>query len=454
MCEAQAGNLPQDDIVWCEGSQVLNLNLPPAYAQGVAPAPVNRYDYAYVISDAQSGILLGISATPDLSAFLPGVYSICGLSYLKSHVARLPTPDSLFTVGRLRDTLATYPPMFCGDLTPDCVQVTIQNPVLIFESAVICESECYTFYGETYCQSGIYVRQTVAGECDIEATLNLTVLPARQTALSEVRCSGECATTPGFENVCTPGIYSLNLKTWQNCDSIVTLEMLSLSPVAQIQDHGLLDCTGATFLLDGSSSSAGADIAYQWTWLNGGNINGPSDAIQAEITSAGDYSLSVCQTASGLVCCDTAYTTVAVNGTPPLPPADVLAPALICSGQEVRLTAISSGNTDSFVWTIPAESDYRRTGLCQRRQQLRHFAALLRQSQYHPNPYSRCGRRRADLRVVAHSLCRSGSGTRGEHVGGIKRARQRQHISGQSGRGRNRGFRRRAGRLPTHLEAG
>ena len=356
VCEAQAGNLPQDDIVWCEGSQVLNLNLPPAYAQGVAPAPVNRYDYAYVISDAQSGILLGISATPDLSAFLPGVYSICGLSYLKSHVARLPTPDSLFTVGRLRDTLATYPPMFCGDLTPDCVQVTIQNPVLIFESAVICESECYTFYGETYCQSGIYVRQTVAGECDIEATLNLTVLPARQTALSEVRCSGECATTPGFENVCTPGIYSLNLKTWQNCDSIVTLEMLSLSPVAQIQDHGLLDCTGATFLLDGSSSSAGADIAYQWTWLNGGNINGPSDAIQAEITSAGDYSLSVCQTASGLVCCDTAYTTVAVNGTPPLPPADVLAPALICSGQEVRLTAISSGNTDSFVWTIPAGS--------------------------------------------------------------------------------------------------
>ncbi|MFN4081194.1 MAG: proprotein convertase P-domain-containing protein [Saprospiraceae bacterium] len=358
VCEAEAGNLLQNDIVWCEGSQVLNLDLPPTYPQGVNPAPANRYDYAYVISDAQSGVVLDILSTPDLSVYPPGVYSICGLSYLKSHIGRLPQPDSVFTIDDLRDTLSVFPPLFCGDLTTNCVQITIQNPVLIFESAVICAPECYEFYGESFCQSGVYVRQTTVGECDIEATLNLTVLPIVQTALSETRCVGECATSPGFETICAPGSYLRNLKTWQNCDSVVSLEFAWLTPVAQIQDHGPWDCTGDTLILDGGGSSAGPNISYQWIGLNGGSIGGASNEIRAEAILAGDYLLRVCQSAVAVTCCDTAYTVVSASGTPPPPPANLLVPQLICSGQDVSLTAISGGNTDSFIWEAPPGSQF------------------------------------------------------------------------------------------------
>jgi hypothetical protein len=45
-CIADAGNLTQNDVVVCEGSQDLALNLPPTYVPPAVAPPANQYSYA------------------------------------------------------------------------------------------------------------------------------------------------------------------------------------------------------------------------------------------------------------------------------------------------------------------------------------------------------------------------------------------------------------------------
>ncbi|MCB0617215.1 MAG: proprotein convertase P-domain-containing protein, partial [Saprospiraceae bacterium] len=79
-CDAEGGNLPgPDDLTLCEGNADLMLDFDVNY--GPLPPDTLEYGYTWLISDTD-GLLLEIDTLPDLTAYLPGSYQVCGLSYL------------------------------------------------------------------------------------------------------------------------------------------------------------------------------------------------------------------------------------------------------------------------------------------------------------------------------------------------------------------------------------
>ena len=76
------------------------------------------------------------------------------------------------------------------------------------------------------------------------------------------------------------------------------------SPIAIIQDSLLLDCFDPSIVLDGSNSSSGPGISYQWTTI-GGTIVGNSQVQNIETQGSGIYIQQVFDIGNGCVDQDT-----------------------------------------------------------------------------------------------------------------------------------------------------
>lgn len=354
-CAAEAGNLLQADVSACQGSPNLVLNLPPTYTAPLVEPPASDYSYTYVIG-GPGGVILALEDAPDLSGYDPGTYTICGLSYYSLQSNLLPVPDGSLTITQLTNQLASNTPPFCGDVSGNCVNVTIfALPENVEEFATLCAPNCYQFYNQTYCQSGTYVRnlQTPQG-CPYTATLYLTVSQPTVKNVIEVICFGECATTPGFEGYCGAGNFQEIFTNSEGCDSIVNLNLQVLSVVANIVPPNDLTCVMPTQQLLGIGSSAGAGVTYSWTASNGGHIIGSVSALNALVDAPGDYQLLVCKTAGGVTCCDSTEVSVLSNNDQPAPPASIAGSTAICQGQTVSFTATTVADATSYVWTVPA----------------------------------------------------------------------------------------------------
>lgn len=352
-CAANAGQLTQADITACQGSNNLVLNLPPTYtAPNVAPPPAD-YSYTYIIS-GPGGIIQEFSASPDLSGYDSGLYSVCGLSYLTSQAGDIPAPDGTLTVQQLTTQLNSNNPPFCGDITTNCVNVNIlEVPQNVEEFQTICAPQCYTFYNQNYCQSGTYVRNLTQNGCPFTATLHLTVVPPITVNMSETICAGECSQIPGFESYCSPGTYFERFDSYLGCDSIVRLTITMLTPVAYIAPPPALACGVNSITLLGIGSSSGFGVAYQWTASNGGNITGSTTTINTTINTPGTYQLRVCRTSNGVQCCDSTEVTVIADQNPPAVPAGISGPDTLCFGQTATFTAALSPGAANYIWTLP-----------------------------------------------------------------------------------------------------
>lgn len=225
LCEADAGDLSSyPDIFSCQGSPVLDLNIPPVYG-GTAPDTVN-YGYTYIIS--QNGIIQGYNPAADLSSLGPGTYQVCGLSYLEPDIIYLPAPGTA-TVNFLRDTLNNASPPFCGDVSANCIEVTIYPDVInVAIQDTICAGECIFFNNINQCVGGVFSDTLVSvSGCDSIITLSLTVLPVPVTNLAPTICEGESFSAGG--NVYTlPGMYNDTLQAANGCDSILNITLTVL----------------------------------------------------------------------------------------------------------------------------------------------------------------------------------------------------------------------------------
>jgi hypothetical protein len=353
-CEANAGTLNQPDLTRCEGSSNLNLTLPPTYtAPNVAP-PGATYDYAYVIAGA-GGVIEAIQPTPDLTAYPPGTYTVCGLSYLTAQGGSLPVPDGSLTVAQLTASLNSGTAPFCGDVTANCVNVTITPaPPDEVVDATICAPQCYNFYNQNYCTSGTYVRTITQGACTYMATLNLVVNPRPVTNRVEIICEGTCAQTPGFEAACSAGLFTETFQTTEGCDSIVNLQVQIMALQANILDHPDLNCGQASIQLSGNGSTTGSGVTYLWTASNGGVVSGNPNLINANAAAAGDYQLRVCRTNGSVTCCDSATTTVNLVQIQPAAPAAINGNATPCQGQTFTLSAAPVPGITTYIWTLPS----------------------------------------------------------------------------------------------------
>ena len=355
-CEANAGNLLQADVTGCEGDPALSLSLPPTYVAPQTPPPSGEYSYTYVI--ASGSLIVAYNNSPDLSGFPAGSYTVCGLSYLSSDAGEIPAPNGVLTIAQLASQLNSPTPPFCGKITSNCVNVNIL-PALpnVTDTAMVCAPDCYEYYGELFCTQGAHSVTVEQDGCSFTATLHLSVLPSAGKTIFETICPGACSQTPGFENYCDAGTYTLSLEGANGCDSLVSLNLNLLQVDAVIVPPQPLSCTQQELLLQSTGSSMGPNASYLWSASNGGEFVGPIDQATATVVSAGSYTLVVCKTGGGASCCDTASVDVQAIALDSLPAPDSLyADILVCLGDTSVYLVLDSIGASSFLWELPASA--------------------------------------------------------------------------------------------------
>ncbi|MBK8555039.1 MAG: proprotein convertase P-domain-containing protein [Lewinellaceae bacterium] len=353
-CAANAGNLLQADVTACEGAPSLALNLPPTYtAQQPAP-PAAEYGYTYIIS-GPGGVIQEYQDSPNLSSYPPGGYSVCGLSYLLTQQGDIPAPNGSLTVNQLTTQLNSTMPPFCGDVTLNCVNVTIfAAPPDEEEFATECAPNCYFFHGQAYCQTGTYVANLTSPQgCPYTATLYLEVIQPVIKNVIETVCANECASTPGFPDACSAGQYQEVFTAANGCDSIVTLNLLVNNVLAVIGNPPGIPCDMTPVQLSGAGSTTGGGVTYLWTASNGGNISGNPNAINTFINAAGDYQLRVCRSTGAVTCCDSISVNVIGNMTQPPAPGPITGNTMPCVDSTLSFSVPPLSGNFTYTWTVP-----------------------------------------------------------------------------------------------------
>jgi gliding motility-associated-like protein len=130
----------------------------------------------------------------------------------------------------------------------------------------------------------------------------------------------------------------------------VHLDVLTLNASASPPTQ--LSCTNPNATLDGSASSSGPNISYQWSTQNG-NITGDPNQVTIDIDRPGSYILKVIYDDGNGGYCEK-ETTVFVVGDPSTPEAIVSPPDTISCGNPTILldgSNSSQGNQFSYSWT-------------------------------------------------------------------------------------------------------
>lgn len=152
--------------------------------------------------------------------------------------------------------------------------------------------------------------------CTIEDKVTVFVHPVKQSFVQATICQGQTYTLGGqtFQN---EGSYDISLKTWKNCDSIITLDLFVIEVFASIDPPDKLDCILTEIFLYGDGSSDGPEITYKWTTVNGNIISDPKES-NIQVNKAGSYTLTVTYNNGILTCTDSKTIIVETDYTKPV----------------------------------------------------------------------------------------------------------------------------------------
>jgi hypothetical protein len=148
------------------------------------------------------------------------------------------------------------------------------------------------------------------------------------------------------------GTYNATLTNSVGCDSIITLNLTVLSPMAAIQPPAALSCSQTTVTLFGTNSSTGPGFTYDWTASNGGHLVGPTNQVLATADAPGTYQLKVCRSAGNVTCCDSASVVVTSSGNIPTQPT-VNGNNIACLGSIQSYIIASGNNSSTYSWSVP-----------------------------------------------------------------------------------------------------
>jgi gliding motility-associated-like protein len=398
-CFAASGDLDiYDDILACESDSSLLLDLPPNFTG--TPPDSGEYDYTYLIG--ADSILLAYDTLLDFRGYAPGFYQVCGLSYKREDRDSFPQPDGSLSIDSLRRNLEGLEPIFCGEITENCVWVRIVPPPdTTFLAATICEGDSVMVGDSTLFGSGTYdvVLQNFAG-CDSIVHLDLVVLPPQRTDLDLVICEGDSVlvgsqvyTSSGFYvdtlqavtscdsivslqlNVLVPivldtlvqlcegqsfavgdslfaqaGSYEVLLVSDQGCDSLVRLELEVYDVSALIAAPDTLTCYDPIVILDGSASGpTGAALSYSWQDAQGQVLG---NASSLPVSQGGAYRLVVTRTIGALQCSQADTVSVSTDIAPPLADAG-LPDTLTCDITQLTVGGpnTSLGGDFAYAWS-------------------------------------------------------------------------------------------------------
>ena len=160
--------------------------------------------------------------------------------------------------------------------------------------------------------------------------------------------SGGGTLTP---TVMGPGTYILTL-TDLNGNCVETDEVVvMLNPIeAVIAPPPFVPCFGSTVFLDGSGSTSGPFISYQWTTVDGVIVSGANSPV-VEIAFPGTYTLTVTYNDGNVICTET--TSVQTIQDPNVPTAFAIGGEINCFFPIIQLDASgsSTGSDYTYQWT-------------------------------------------------------------------------------------------------------
>lgn len=158
------------------------------------------------------------------------------------------------------------------------------------------------------------------------------------------------------------GTYTLTVSNAANgctASASATVAANTTPPIAQAGQNATLDCSGSAVNLNGTGSSTGGGISYQWT-TTGGNIVMGDTTLTPEVNGVGTYFLMVENGVNGC----TAIDSVAVAQDADAPTV-IIAPAsqLDCGTDEIMLNATgsSTGSNITITWNGPSFADGQTT---------------------------------------------------------------------------------------------
>jgi gliding motility-associated-like protein len=152
--------------------------------------------------------------------------------------------------------------------------------------------------------------------------------------------------------VAAPGQYTLVVtNTTNNCTTSFSVDVNAdiAPPVASAGPAKTLDCTAPSLTLNGSGSSNGANFAYQWTALTGGNFTSPTNIINPQVNAPGTYQILVTDTQNG--CTSVSSVIISADANQPVPA--IAAPAILnCNTLQVIIDGSGSttGPNISYTW--------------------------------------------------------------------------------------------------------
>lgn len=178
--------------------------------------------------------------------------------------------------------------------------------------------------------------------------------PGITTTWSTLDGNFVCCTNGLNPQIDQAGTYTLtvvNTITGCTAEESVTVTGNTDLPTALILPPAIVNCYSPEITLDGSGSSSGGNINYNWSGPPGGFVNGQNTSTPT-IDLGGTYTLTV--TDSGNNCTATATITVTANLTPPVANANNNA-VLTCTTPTLNLIGIgsSTGSNMTYLWTTP-----------------------------------------------------------------------------------------------------
>ena len=161
--------------------------------------------------------------------------------------------QSLTASGTYTDTLASA---LTGCDSVLMLSLSVLPTLQTALSATICTGEAYAFGTQQLTASGTYTDTLASAQtgCDSVLTLSLSVLPTLQTALSATICTGE-AYAFGTQQLTASGMYTDTLSSdLTGCDSVLTLN-LSVQPTLQTALSATI-CAGESYTFGAQSLMA------------------------------------------------------------------------------------------------------------------------------------------------------------------------------------------------------
>ena len=148
-----------------------------------------------------------------------------------------------------------------------------------------------------------------------------------------------------------PGTYNLGvINTVSGCVNTATIEVIvseDLPSVLVNPSAEQLDCITMSIVLDGSGSTNGANIFYEWSTEDGNIVEGRTNHT-ATINAGGQYRLVVTNTTTG---CSSSYTTDIKEIDFPSEITFDTPPVLDCTNNLVRLSAMTTVDNLSYQWS-------------------------------------------------------------------------------------------------------